>query len=271
MYQAILLAIVQGITEFLPISSSAHLALAPWLFGWKDQGLTFDIALHIGTLAAVVAYFFRDWMQVFAQAFGIDYGRDPGLRTNRSLLWLLLAASIPAGAAGLILKDYVETTLRSPYVIGAMLVLIGLLMAYAEKVGRRDRGIESVTIKDALTIGLAQALALVPGTSRSGITITAGLFRGIDRHSAARFSFLLSTPITAAAAAKAAYDLYKQGGVPADMQAQFTVGILVSGITGGFVIAFLLNYLRTRNLKFFIVYRIAFGLLVLGLAVSGVA
>ena len=266
LHQAILLAIVQGVTEFLPISSSAHLALAPWLFGWKDQGLAFDIALHFGTLAAVVIYFFRDWLQIFAQAFGISYQPDAELRLNRSMLWLLALGSLPIGFFGLMLEDFVETTLRNPFVIGVMLILIGLMMALAERVSCRERGIGTIGIVDAILIGLAQAVAIIPGTSRSGITISAGLFRHIDRHAAARFSFLLSTPAITAAAAKAFYDLWRGGGVPADERAAFITGIVVSALTGCIVIAFLLRFLRGNSLGVFVYYRIAFGLFVLALA-----
>lgn len=267
LYQAIILAVVQGLTEFLPISSSAHLALAPWLFGWRDQGLEFDIALHFGTLAAVIIYFFRDWLQIFAQAAGINYAPDPELRLNRPMLWLLAIASLPIGFFGYKFKDYAETTWRSPLVIGTMLIGIGILMAIAERVSRRERGIGAIGLTDAITIGFAQALAIVPGTSRSGITITAGLFRNIDRAAAARFSFLLSTPAVAAAAAKAFYDLYKQGGVAPDMRLPFYTGIVVSALTGCIVIAFLLRFLRANSLRFFVIYRIIFGLIVLALAV----
>jgi len=266
LYQVVILAIVQGITEFLPISSSAHLALAPWLFGWRDQGLTFDIALHFGTLIAVLGYFFKDWVQVIAQAFGQNYGADPELRQNPSLLWLLAAGSIPAGIVGLLIEKYTETTLRSPYVIGTMLILIGLLMGYAERRSKASRGISHIGLTDSLAIGLSQALALIPGTSRSGITMTTALFRNFDRRSAARFSFLLSTPITAAACAKAAYDLYKQGGIPAGARIEFALGVLISGIVGVLVIAFLLRYLRNHSLQFFVYYRVFFGIIVIALA-----
>ncbi|HYP06057.1 MAG TPA: undecaprenyl-diphosphate phosphatase [Bryobacteraceae bacterium] len=265
-FQAIILAIVQGITEFLPVSSSAHLALAPWLLGWSDQGLTFDIALHFGTLIAVLGYFARDWAQILAQAFGVNYSPDPDLRLNRTLLWLLVAATIPIGVFGLTFQHAAETTLRNPVIIGTMLVAVGLLMLLAERIGRRDRTIGGVTLPDAMAIGFAQALAIVPGTSRSGITITTALFRGLDRHSAGRFSFLLSTPAVAAAAAKAGYDLYKEGGIPPEMQAPFIVGVVASAITGAVVIALFLRYLRSHSLKFFIYYRIAFGIFILVLA-----
>jgi len=266
LYQAILLALVQAVTEFLPVSSSAHLALAPWLLGWKDQGLAFDIALHIGTLLAVLLYFARDWAQIIAQAFGIDYSPDPDLRLNRTLLWLLALASLPIGILGLLFQKEAETTLRNPVIIGTMLILVGVVMGYADRIARRNRGVGAIGLVDALTIGFAQAVALIPGTSRSGATITAGLFRGLDRHAAGRFSFLLSTPVTAAAGAKALYDLYKVGGVTPDMQAPFYTGIAVSAIAGCVVIGFFLKFLRANSLRVFIIYRIVFGIFILGLA-----
>jgi undecaprenyl-diphosphatase len=265
-YQAVILAVVQGLTEFLPISSSAHLALAPWLLGWKDQGLTFDIALHFGTLAAVLIYFFRDWMQIIGQAFGWKAGRDAALSASPRMLWTIAAATVPIGVLGFIFKDSVETTLRSPWVIGTMLILIGLLMLWAERAGRRVKGIGQISFLDAMTIGCAQALAIVPGTSRSGITITAGLFRDVEREAAARFSFLLSTPAIGAAALLAFKDLYEAGGVPASQLPAFLTGVCMSALTGCFVIGALLRYLRSHSLRFFVAYRIIFGILVLALA-----
>jgi undecaprenyl-diphosphatase len=265
-YQAVILAIVQGITEFLPISSSAHLALAPWLFGWKDQGLTFDIALHFGTLLAVLLYFARDWAQIFAQAFGINYSPDPDLRLNRTMLWLLALASLPIGFFGFFFEKQAETTLRNPIIIGTMLIVVGLVMWYADREGRRDRGLGSIGVTDAVSIGFAQALAIVPGTSRSGVTITAGLFRGLDRYAAGRFSFLLSTPAITAAAAKAFHDLYKEGGIPPDMRTPFFVGMGVSAAVGCLVIALFLKFLRANSLRFFVFYRVVLGLFILTLA-----
>lgn len=262
----VVLAVLQGLTEFLPISSSAHLFLFPWLLGWPDQGLTFDIALHLGTLLAVLLYFFRDWLQVTAQGFGIFWGSDPELKANPKLLWLLAAASLPIGVLGYIFKEDAENGWRNPFLMGGMLVGIGLLMAYAERVGRRVKTIASVTATDAMTIGVAQALAIVPGTSRSGITITAGLFRGMERAAAARFSFLLSTPAIAAAGAKAAWDLKKAGGIPPGMHTPFYLGIALSALTGCLVIAFFLRYLKSNTLNFFIYYRIAFGIVIIALA-----
>ena len=194
-FQAIVLAIVQGITEFLPISSSAHLALAPWLFGWKDQGLTFDIALHFGTLLAVLIYFFRDWVQILAQAFGLNYSPDPDLRLNRTLLWLLVLATVPIGICGLLFKTLPKRHSRNPVIIGTMLIVVGILMLIAERVGRKDRTIGGVRLIDALAIGcLASAWPSSPALPEAASRSPPALFRGFDRHSAARFSFLLSTP-----------------------------------------------------------------------------
>ena len=265
LFQAILLALVQGITEFLPVSSTAHLALAPWLLGWKDPGLTFDIALHVGTLAAVLAFFFRDWLQVVAQGFGLSWGSDPQLKQNPMLLWYLAAASMPIGVLGFIFKEQAEEW-RNPFLIGGMLIAIGLLMWLAERASSGKKNIAGITLPDSLAIGVAQALAIVPGTSRSGVTIAAALFRNIDRPAAARFSFLLSTPAIAGAAASALHHLMKQGGVPPDMRMPFALGILVSAVTGCVVIAFFLKYLQRHTLRFFIFYRLIFGIIVIALA-----
>jgi undecaprenyl-diphosphatase len=247
--QAVILAVIQGLTEFLPVSSSAHLALAPWLLGWPDQGLTFDIALHAGTLLAVLVYFFRDWLRISKE--------NPKL-----FVWIGLA-TIPVGVAGLLIHDYAEKNLRTPFVMGPALIVVAGLMALAEKVGRRDKA--EAGFLDAMLIGLAQALALIPGTSRSGITISAGLFRNLDRAAAARFSFLLSTPAVAAACAKGGYELYKTG-IPPDMHAPFAVGVAVSAAVGCLAIGVLMRFVKRFSLYTFVIYRILFGLLVLGLA-----
>ena len=263
--QVIILALVQGITEFLPISSTAHLALAPWLLGWQDAGLTFDIALHVGTLAAVGIFFFRDWLQVIAQGFGLSYGSDTQLKQNPKLLWFLAAASLPVGVVGYLVKDQAEEW-RNPFLIGGMLIAIGLVMWVAERAGSRTKDLAAVSLSDSLAIGAAQALAVVPGTSRSGVTIAAALFRNLDRASAARFSFLLSTPAIAGAAASALHHLMKQGGIPPEMRMPFLLGIAISGASGCAVIAFFLKYLRNNTLRFFIYYRLVFGIIVIALA-----
>jgi len=269
---AIILGIIQGLTEFLPVSSSAHLALIPWLLGWNDQGLSFDIALHVGTVLAVIVYFFRDWVQVIAQGFGLNtLGNDPAIRRNPKLLWLLVLGSIPAGIAGLLVKDLAENVWRNnQYLIGSMLILVGLFMWWADRQGSRRKDLGNVSPTDSLSIGAAQALALVPGVSRSGITICAGLLRNLDRETAARFSFLLATPAIAGAAAKDAWDLMRHGGgiagIPHDMRMALLVGVIVSAITGALTIQFFLNFLRRRSLSFFVWYRVIFGIMVIALA-----
>ena len=267
LYEAIVLGLIQGLTEFLPISSTAHLAVIPWLVGWKDPGLAFDIALHAGTLAAILIYFFRDWVQILAQGFGAGIGADPALGRNRMLLWLMAAATIPIGVFGYAFNKQAATTWRNPDVIGAMMIGVGLILWWAERAGRRRNDLGQLTFADALAIGFAQVLAIVPGTSRSGITIAAGLFRNLDRPTAARFSFLLSTPAIGAAAAKDFYDLFKhQGGISPEMRTAFFVGILVSAVSGAIVILFFLDFLRRRTLNCFVIYRVIFGIIVIALA-----
>jgi undecaprenyl-diphosphatase len=265
--QVILLAVVQGLTEFLPISSTAHLYLSSWLLGWNAESLAFDISLHLGTLAAVILYFFRDWMQILGQGFGFRVGRDEQLKANHGLLWLLVIGTIPVGVFGLAFNKQAETTWRNPFVMGGMMVAVGLVMWAAERAGRKERDLASVNPADAILVGLAQALAIVPGTSRSGVTISAGLFRGFDRESAARFSFLLSTPAIAAAAAKALWDMHKEpGGLHAVLTPGFLVGVGVSTLVGCAVIAWFLKFLRRGSLRFFVYYRLVFGIIVLALA-----
>jgi undecaprenyl-diphosphatase len=265
-YQAVVLAIVQALTEFLPISSTAHLVLIPWLFGWKDAGLTFDVALHAGTLVAVIIYFFRDWMQIIGQAFGLNIGVDPDLRQNRNLLWLLAVASIPIGIVGYLFDKQADTTWRQPYVIGTMMILVGIVLWMAEKRRVGSKSMSTIQFSDGIAVGLAQAVSVIPGTSRSGATISAGLFRNMNRETAARFSFLLSTPAIAAAVAKKAWDIHKEGGIPPDMKVPIAVGIIVSGVLGAIVIAFFLRYLRRSSLMPFVYYRIVFGIIVIALA-----
>lgn len=268
LYQAVILALLQGLTEFLPISSSAHLALFPWLFGWPDQGLTFDIALHAGTLLAVLIFFAKDWWHLILQGFGVRTKGAPAyVEENPRMLWWLAAATVPVGIAGIFLKDIAETTLRNPYVIGTMLVLVGVLMGFADRGGRRNKHLDSMSVADILSVGFAQALAVIPGTSRSGITIAAALFRNLDRAAAARFSFLLSTPAIGGAAVLAFYDMAKSGGIEPGMWTPFAVGISVSAISGILVIGFFLRYLRQNTLRFFVLYRIVFGIIVILLAV----
>jgi undecaprenyl-diphosphatase len=266
LYQVLIYAIVQGITEFLPVSSSAHLELLPRLMGWVDPGLEFDIALHVGTLLAIVLYFFKDWVQIIGQGLGLTIGTDEELKRNRMLLWLLAVGSIPIGVAGVVFKEKAEGEWRNLLLIGIMLVGIGIVMWIAERVGTHKRDISGIGWLDAIIIGVAQALAVVPGTSRSGITIAAGLFRNLDRQACARFSFLLSTPAIAGAALLPVLKMRKTGGLPHDMVVPFVVGALVSGIVGAIVIGFFMRYLKGRTLYPFIYYRIVFGIIVIALA-----
>lgn len=267
LYQVLILAVVQSATEFLPVSSTAHLILAPWLLGWNDPGLSFDIALHLGTLVAIVIYFFRDWVQLFGAGFGWPCRGDAELNRNPGLLWLLALATLPAVVAGVAFERQAEGPWRSPYVIAGMLIAVGVLMYFADKLGRRQRDLGAVSLADALAIGLAQAIAIIPGTSRSGITISVALLRGLDRPAAARFSFLLSTPALAGAAAKAFWDLRKLGGIPPENQLSLLIGVTVSALTGWLVIAFFLRFLKRHTLQFFVYYRIIFGIMVIALAI----
>jgi undecaprenyl-diphosphatase len=268
----VILAIVQGITEFLPVSSSGHLFLFPWLFGWPDPGLTFTIALHVGTLVAVAIYFLRTWLRVLGLAFGAGSrptdpnDPDADLYDNPRLLWFLVAATIPGGLAGLAFERQAESTLRSPVLVAVMMIGVGLVLWWAERTGRQEKDLGRLSLGDSLAVGVSQALAIIPGTSRSGITIATALFRGVTRAAAARFSFLLATPILAGAAAKAALNLLHEGLAP-DMRVPFLAGIVISGLTGYLVIAFFLRYLQTNTLRIFIWYRIICGIIILVLAI----
>jgi undecaprenyl-diphosphatase len=267
-YQIVILALVQALTEFLPISSTAHLFLFPWILGWGDPGLTFTMAVHVGTLAAVLLYFLKTWLQLGLAGIGLKYpvtASPEETATHRRLFWYLVAATIPAALLGATIEKQIETTFRSPALMGAMLILVGLLMAWAESRANLTRNIESLGLGDAMVIGTAQAIALVPGVSRSGITLTAGIFKGLTREASARFTFLLSTPIIAGASAKKLLDLRYATIAPGELTG-LVIGALVSGVAGYAVIAFFMRYLQTRTLKIFIVYRIAFGIIILLLA-----
>jgi len=284
--EAIILGIVQGLTEFLPVSSTAHLALVPWLvtrFGlanWSDPGLTFDVALHAGTLFAILLYFWRTWIQILRAAFGgkvVRFSETADNQTNltseeqnreRRLLWYMIAATIPAGAAGALLEKHVETTFRAPVLVASMLIIVGIIMWLAERVSRYDKPLSQITLADAMIIGALQAFAIIPGVSRSGITITGGLFRNFTRDAAARFSFLLSTPIIAGAALLKAHHVMKEG-LPPGMATGFVVGMIVSAIVGYATIAWFIRYLQTKTLKPFIVYRILLGVAILLLGYFG--
>jgi undecaprenyl-diphosphatase len=259
LFQAIVLGAVQGVTEFLPISSTAHLALAPWIFGWPDPGLSFDVALHVGTLVALLLFFRVEWVQLLQGGVALLSGgrRAP----NARLALYLILATIPALIVGALLSHFADTTLRHPLVIATALIVLAIVLVIAERIGRRKTELKDISAADALAVGCAQALAIVPGVSRSGVTITAGLFRGMTREAAARFSFFLSTPVIAAAIAKTIFDGIRTGFSAAD-PTSLVAGILVSGIVGYLSIAFLLRYLATHSTYIFVYYRIVLGVLV---------
>lgn len=270
LYQAIVLAIVQGLTEFLPVSSTAHLTLFPWFLHWHDPGLTFDVALHAGTLIAVFLYFWRMWLDMAKAVVGWGGGSVSvtEVQHERMLLWFLVAGTIPGGIAGYLFEHAAETRFREPVVIGTSLIVVALVMWAGERM-QEDvvTVVTRVGLADSLVIGVAQAFAVIPGVSRSGITMAAGLFRSMTRETAARFSFLLSTPLIAGAALKKALEIRHTGLAP-DMRLPFVVGIIVSGIVGYLVIAALLRFLEHRTFKPFIIYRIALGLVVLAHAAT---
>ena len=266
--EAIVLGIVQGLAEFLPISSSGHLILVPWLLGWKSHGLTFDLALHLGTSAALLGYFWRDWL-VLARAVmrGCVDGKARASHEWR-LAWLIVIGCIPAAVVGVLFEDVIEATFRQPALIALLLIAFGLVLLVADRVGKRERALEQVTLIDALAIGCAQVLALAPGVSRSGITMTAGLFRGLDRGTAARFSFLLSAPITVAAALYKLRVLVREP-LAASEAVAFVVGIVTAAVVGALAIGFLLRYLQRQPVNVFVWYRTGAGLLVLILVFVG--
>lgn len=266
--EAIVLGIVQGLAEFLPISSSGHLILVPWLAGWPSHGLTFDLALHLGTSAALLGYFWRDWL---ALAQGVLAGLTSAKARQSDdwrLAWLIVLGCIPAAVVGVLFEDVIETTVRQPALIATLLMVFGVVMLVADRVGRKQRVLNQVTLTDALVIGCAQVLALMPGVSRSGITLTAGLFQGLDRSAAARFSFLLSAPITIAAALFKLRILLREP-LSGSEVVVFLVGIVTAGVVGALAIGFLLRYIQRQPLDAFVWYRLLFGAFVLTTALLG--
>jgi len=261
LFQAIVLAVVQGLTEFLPISSTAHLILVPWLLGWQDPGLAYDVALHAGTLVAVLAYFARDWMRM-ARAWLFRSATTEQAADRRLLGWIV-AATLPAALAGYFLESYAESVFRQPALVAAALIGVALLMWVADRRRTLVRKMETVGFADAALIGAAQAVAIIPGTSRAGITIAAGLFRNLTRESAARFSFLLATPIIGGATLLEGWQMLEQGLPPGTSARDFIVGLVVSGLVGYAAIAFLLRYLQMKTLKIFVAYRLALGAIIL--------
>ncbi len=251
---AFILAIVQGLTEFLPVSSSGHLILAPHLFGWEDQGLAFDAAIHMGTLAAIVLYFRR---QLTAMAVAWWRSITRGERSPDAwLAWAVLWGTIPVGLAGLLCHEYIETHLRSPLLVAGTLAGYGVLLWLADALGRRERDEYSVGWRDVIVIGCAQALALVPGTSRSGITITAALAMGLTREAAARYSFLLAVPGVALAGLYESFKMVESGAASTLQWQPVVVGIVMAAVSGVLCIHFLLKFIQRFGLLTFAIYRL---------------
>jgi undecaprenyl-diphosphatase len=264
--QAVVLGIIQGLTEFLPISSTGHLRIVPAFFGWPDPGAAFTAVTQLGTMAAVLLYFRHD---LWGIAKGFLAGlRDPAARRTLEFRMgaLILVGTIPIGICGYVFRDQIETGARNLNLIGTTLIVLGLLLALAEKVSSRSRELDSLSTRDGLVIGCAQALALIPGVSRSGSTITAGLFLGFDRPAAARYSFLLSVP---AVVLSGLFELKDIGGGGSAGAGATAVATLLAFVVGYASIAFLLRYLTTHSTMVFVVYRVVLGTVVLILASNG--
>lgn len=255
--EAVVLGVVQGLGEFLPISSSAHLVLTPWVFGWEYHGIAFDVALHIGTLVAVLSFFWQDWLIM---------ARD-GLLNRRTtdgrMFWYLAAATVPGAAFGYLFEEQIATVFRNPMLIGIMLVVMGVVLYLADKLSPAVKTINHVGWRESILIGISQAFAMIPGVSRSGITMTAGRLLGLDRESSARFSFLLSTPIIVGAGVYQFKEL-----TPADFTLPFFTGMLVSALVGYMAIKFLLRFLVNNSFSIFVIYRFIIGAGVVWLALA---
>jgi undecaprenyl-diphosphatase len=265
-FQAIVLGIVQGLTEFLPVSSTGHLRIVPAFAGWEDPGAAFTAVTQLGTMLAVLIYFRADLWRIARTWLGSL--RRPELRgtLDARMGWYIILGTIPIGVFGLAFDDQIEEGARSLYLIGCTLIVLGLLLLAAERVARHDRPIEAITRRDAIVIGFAQAMALVPGVSRSGATLTAGLFLGFDRPSAARYSFLLSVP---AVVLSGLFELRKIGGEGAVGFAETAIATLMAFISGYLAIAFMLRWLATHSTAVFVAYRVALGALVIALTAAG--
>jgi undecaprenyl-diphosphatase len=273
--ESIILGIVQGITEFLPVSSSAHIIIVPWVFGWGEPGLTFNVAVHMGTLLAVLLFFRAD-LSAMAMALprGIAAGKPLGDPMSRMAL-IILIGSIPAGAIGVLFGDRIEDIFHAGgessmalSIVASMLIIVGLLMLVVERKLPQHREFERIGWRDGILIGVAQAIALIPGTSRSGSTITVGMILGLRKEVAARFSFLLGIPAVAGAGMLEAIRLTDRG-IPADERLPFIAGALVSLLVGYISIAFLLRFLQTNSVLVFTIYRCGLGALMLVLIAGG--
>ena len=257
--QALVMGIVQGLTEFLPVSSSGHLIIVPFLFGWTDPFITsvaFSVMLHVGTLLALLIYFRAEWFRLVPAGLAAIRDRTLAGDPDRRLAWLLVAATIPAALAGFLLNDFLEKTVREPGLVAVMLIVGAVILWLADRWGGLTKGVGDVTFPLAFGIGAAQALALIPGISRSGVSIAAGRFAGLAREPAARFSFLMATPVIAGAAIFEARKLATgDAGVTVEL-VPLLVGMIASFATGVLAIRFMLRYLQTRSLTVFVVYRL---------------
>ena len=249
-FHDVVLGTIQGLTEFLPVSSSAHLAIIPWLFGWKDQGLAFDVALHLGTLLALLIYYRQDWLAMFLAVV-----RGGG--EQRRLLLLLIVASIPGAVFGLLFEKQAETVFRSPLLIASTMTALGLMLWVFDRSRGLKRTVGDMTLRDAFLIGLSQAFAIIPGVSRSGVTITTALALRVRRDEAANFSFLMATPIIAGAGLLKAHELVRNG-----LNSSLAAGFLASAVFGLLAISMLISYVRARSYQPFVWYRIAFAVVV---------
>jgi undecaprenyl-diphosphatase len=271
-WHAIVLGLVQGLTEFLPISSSGHLLLVPWLFDWNDfdsvsTEKAFDVALHLGTLIAAIAYFRRELVMYVRAGVRALHDREARASTNGRVAWLLLLSTVPAALVGAVFEDQIDENLGTPTIIALSLILGGLLLYAADRmVGRRK--VDDYHVRDALVVGAAQALALNPGTSRSGITMTAGRFLRFDRDAAARISFLMMIPVTAGALLVKGVGLASDG-IPEGLAGPMVVGIVTSAISGWLAVWGLLRLVRTHSFTPFVIYRVAVGILVLVIVATG--
>ncbi len=276
--QAVVLGIVQGLTEFIPVSSSAHLVIVPWLFRWPDPGISFDIALHLGTLCALIWFFWPDWVRLVRAGFASIAERKIGEDTDRRLAWFLVIGTVPGGLTGWLAEGKIEELFHRPdaeHAMGAMaamaviIALLGAALFTAERIARHRRRLEQVTLRDTVIIGLSQALAIFPGVSRSGSTITAGLALGLQRDVAARFSFWLSTPIMLAAGMKSLLNVWAEltsGEMAAGELGPFAAGFLTAAASGYLCIKYLLRFLQTNSTDAFVYYRWVLAALVLVVA-----
>jgi len=273
-FHAIVLGLVQGLSEFLPISSSGHLLLVPWLFGWNDFAgdpqieKAFDVALHLGTVVAVVGYFWKDLVVYVREGVHLLVNRERPVNAEGRLAWLLVMSSLPAAAAGAVGEKYIDEKLGTPVLIAVSLIVFGVLLAWADR-RAGTRGLDEYTSADALKIGAAQVLSLNPGTSRSGITMTAARYLGFGRDAAARASFLMAIPVTIGAVAFKMFKLVGDG-IPHGLAVPMAVGILAAGLSGWLAVWGTLRVIRTRSFMPFVIYRVALGTLVLLLVATGV-